>query len=301
MRKALTALMGGAVLITLSVLVLAQGNGGSRRSGGQIVERRPVYEQRFGVEVLAGGGAREKYPARGRVYVEAVEGEEYALRLTNPLPVRVAVALSVDGLNTIDARRTTARDASKWVIPPYGSITVSGWQMSSTRARRFYFTNERDSYANKLGRPSDMGVITAVFYRERREGVEIVPTPRTQPLESERRESDRSSDAAKQSAQSKSPVARGEANAARGRGVLAPEADDDYAATGIGRSVTNDVWRVEMDLESSPAAEVTIRYEFRDALVRLGVLPRNYPPHPDPLRRRERARGFEDGQFSPEP
>ncbi|HJR08511.1 MAG TPA: hypothetical protein VJ842_14715 [Pyrinomonadaceae bacterium] len=307
MRKALMALTGGAVLVTLSVLVLAQGNGGDRggrsnsqRTEGRIVERRPVYEQRFGVEVLAGGGAREKYPARGRVYVEAVEGEEYALRLTNPLPVRVAVALSVDGLNTIDARRTTARDASKWVIPPYGSITVSGWQMSSTRARRFYFTNERDSYANKLGRASDMGVITAVFYRERRERVEIMPTPRPRPLESERRESDRN-DAAKQSAQSKSPAASSAGNMARGRGVLAPEADDDYAATGIGRSVTNDVWRVEMDLESSPAAEVTIRYEFRDALVRLGVLPRNYPPHSDPLRRRERARGFEDGQFSPEP
>jgi hypothetical protein len=56
-----------------------------------------------------------------------------------------------------------------------------------------------------------------------------------------------------------------------------------------------------MDLESSPAAEVTLRYEFRDALVRLGVLPRNYPSQPDPLRRRERARGFEDRQFSPEP
>ncbi|HYO99755.1 MAG TPA: hypothetical protein VER76_06160, partial [Pyrinomonadaceae bacterium] len=186
--------------------------------------------------------------------------------------------------------------ASKWVIPPYGSITVSGWQMSSTRARRFYFTNERDSYANKLGRPSDMGVITAVFFRERRERAEIVqPTPR--PLEPLTRDGERRNDA-KRSAQSSAPSARAESGAGR---VIAPEANDDYAATGIGRSVTNDVWRVEMDLEPSPAASVTIRYEFRDALVRLGVLPRNYPPQPDPLRRRERARGVEDGQFSPEP
>jgi hypothetical protein len=83
--------------------------------------------------------------------------------------------------------------------------------------------------------------------------------------------------------------------------IPSPNADDEYAATGIGRSMTNDVWSVQMDLESSPAAEVTLRYEFRDALVRLGVLPRNHPPQPDPLRRRERARGFEDRQFSPEP
>jgi hypothetical protein len=81
----------------------------------------------------------------------------------------------------------------------------------------------------------------------------------------------------------------------------APDANDEYAATGIGRSVTNDVWSVQVDLEPSPAAEITLRYEFHDALVRLGVLPRNYRPQPDPLRRRERARGFEDRQFSPEP
>ncbi|MFN2500249.1 MAG: hypothetical protein ABR557_14295, partial [Pyrinomonadaceae bacterium] len=67
------------------------------------------------------------------------------------------------------------------------------------------------------------------------------------------------------------------ANKGSGSGrEIAPDADDEYAATGIGRSVSNDVWRVQMDLESQPAAEVTIRYEFRDALVRLGVLPRAY-------------------------
>jgi hypothetical protein len=249
---------------------------------------------------LAGGTARDQHPARGRVYVEAVEGEEYALRLSNPLPVRVAVALSVDGLNTIDARRTTARDASKWVIPPYGSITVSGWQMSSTRARRFYFTNERDSYANRIGRPSDTGVIAAVFFRERRNRSDIYLPPRShesQPGNTDRSESKRRTpgDAPPAAATS---AQRGSAS---GRVIQSPEADDEYAATGIGRSVTNDVWSVQMDLEPSPAAEITLRYEFRDALVRLGVLPRNYPPQPDPLRRRERARGFEDRQFSPEP
>lgn len=306
MRKALMILSGGALIVALNFIVPAQGSGSGREVGsgmgaqGRILERRrPIREPRFGVEVLAGGMAREKYPARGRVYVEAVEGEEYALRLSNPLPVRVAVALSVDGLNTIDARRTTARDASKWVIPPYGSITVSGWQMSSTRARRFYFTDERDSYANKIGRATDVGVITAVFFRERRERVEIMPMPR--PLESQTRDGELGED--KRKTQNSEPAVRAESGASsRGRvTATAPRTDDDYAATGIGRSVGNDVWRVEMDLESQPAADVTLRYEFRDALVRLGVLPRSFPPHPDPLRRRERARGFEDGSFSPEP
>ena len=40
----------------------------------------------------------------------------------------VAVALSVDGLNTIDAKRTTSFDASKWILGPYETITLDGWQ-----------------------------------------------------------------------------------------------------------------------------------------------------------------------------
>jgi hypothetical protein len=43
---------------------------------------------------------------------------------------------------------------------------------------------------------------------------------------------------------------------------------------------------------------VTIRYEFRPQLVRLGILPPARTA--DPLQRRERARGFEPG-FCPEP
>ncbi|HZH33030.1 MAG TPA: hypothetical protein VEY11_19850 [Pyrinomonadaceae bacterium] len=305
MRRALKALKGVVLIAALTVSLAAQGSGtrqGGRdaivRPAGRIVERWPVRE-RFGVEVLSGGHAREKYPARGRVYVEAVEGEEYALRLSNPLPVRVAVALSVDGLNTIDARRTTARDASKWVIPPHGSITIGGWQMSSTRARRFYFTDERNSYANRIGRASDMGVITAVFFRERHNRAEILLPPR--PVEAQPRGEDRDQSKRRTQSGDSPAAATAERGSASGRAMPAPGANDEYAATGIGRSVTNDVWSVEMDLEPHAAAEVTLRYEFRDALVRLGVLPPNYPPQPHPLRRRERARGFEDRQFSPEP
>ena len=116
-----------------------------------------------------------EYYARGRTYVEALQGAEYELRLRNPSPDRVAVALSVDGLNTIDARHTSAWNASKWVIEPYQTITISGWQMSSERARRFYFTNERDSYGAKLGQTANLGVISAVFFRERRPITPMTP------------------------------------------------------------------------------------------------------------------------------
>jgi hypothetical protein len=250
----------------------------------------------FEVEVLVDGQSLEEYAARGRHYVEALEGAEYELRIRNPLGVRVAVALSVDGMNTIDARRTTGWEASKWVIGPYQTITISGWQMSTSRARRFYFTTERDSYGAKIGQTANLGVISAVFFRERQSVTIVPPPPRrtTRPYEEDgidRNESKRKD----------APSAQGRAGAGAAKSAESyPSPDDESAATGIGRNVRNDVRWVNLDLQPRSVGEVTIRYEYRDALVRLGIFPRRYPRQ-DALRRRERATGFEDRGFSPEP
>src|SRR5439155_24611706 len=155
----------------------------------QTRERPEIFRPDFDVQVLVDGRPLEEYATRGRAYVEALEGREYELRVRNPLPYRVAVALSVDGLNSIDARHTTAWEASKWVIEPYGTIDISGWQVSSSRARHFYFTSERDSYGARLGQTANLGVISAVFYRERHP----IPVPVTPPPPSRPRSEDRQS------------------------------------------------------------------------------------------------------------
>jgi hypothetical protein len=250
--------------------------------------------QGFDVDVLVDGRPLEEYYARGKAYVEAIEGSEYEVRIRNPLPFRVAVALSVDGLNSIDARRTSAWNASKWVIGPYQTIHIGGWQMSSERARRFYFTSERDSYAAKLGQASNLGVISAVFFRERRPiPVPVTPPPRPRPPYEE-------DSIRRNRSEAPSVSSEGEGAARERKDSNAPVPDDEYAATGIGRAVQNDVHWINLELDSRPAAEVSIRYEYYPVLVRLGILPRPYP-RPDPLRRREGATGFEDRRFSPEP
>ena len=239
----------------------------------------------FEVDVIVNGRPLTEYFARGRTYVEAIQGAEYELRLRNSSPDRVAVALSVDGLNTIDARHTSAWNASKWVIEPYQTITISGWQMSTERARRFYFTNERDSYGAKLGQTANLGVISAVFFRERRP---ITPVTPPYPIYRDRD----SSEARPQ--ESPAPSSSAKSRSMGSTGAAQPTPNEDYAATGIGRNVRHDVRWVNMDLDSRPAGEVSVRYEYYSALLRLGVVPR--PREPYQLYRREDARGF-----SPEP
>ena len=213
---------------------------------------RRVVSPQFEVDVLVNGRPLTEYYARGRTYVEALKGAEYEVRLRNPSGDRVAVALSIDGVNTIDASCTSAWDASKWVIGPYETITITGWQMNSERARKFYFTTERDSYAAKRGNTADIGLISAVFFRERRRVMPVTP-----PRPSSRDEMESSA------GQSRAPSAK-------------MRSED--AATGIGRSIRNDVDYVDMDLESRPAAEVTIRYEYCDRRCRALPQKSGIPP-----------------------
>lgn len=207
--------------------------------GRRVPTRVVVPKAFFEVDVLVDGRPLAEYYSRGQIYIEALRGAEYEVRLRNPSGSRVAVALFVDGLNTIDASRTSAWDASKWVIEPYQTITISGWQMSSEQARRFYFTTERDSYAAKRGNTANIGLISAVFFRERRRVVPITP-PR--------------------------PIYREDTMSSTGeaRAPSAKSRSREDAATGIGRSVRHEVDYIDMDLESRPAAEVTIRYEYCD-------------------------------------
>lgn len=221
------------------------------------------------VDILIDDVPQQRYAHRGRWYVEAIKGREYAIRLRNPFGVRVAVALSVDGLNTIDARQTTAAHARKWVLEPYQTVTISGWQTSRTEARRFEFTTEEKSYGHALGRTDNLGVISAVFFRERPHTpiADAAPEPQRRAAQ----------------APAASEVKR---------------ADNEYAATGMGRRTGHAVTQVWLDLEDTPSHAIDIRYEFRPQLVRLGILPQHRVT--DSLQRRERARGFEPG-FAPEP
>src|ERR1044071_2488056 len=184
------------------------------------------------VEVLVEGAPVREYNHNGTTYIEALRGRDFSIRLSNPTPYRVAVALSVDGLNTIDARHTSAWSARKWVLDPWETTVISGWQVDQGTARRFFFTGERSSYGAALGQTQNLGVIEAVFFRERarRRDARVAPAPN--------------------------------------KGL----SEDEYAATGMGERDRHEVEAVDIDLDPTPITSARIRYEFRPQLVKLGGL-----------------------------
>jgi hypothetical protein len=294
----------------------------------------------YSMEILVDGRPVAEYAGRGTTYVEARRGREYSIRLRNHTGERIAIALSVDGLNTIDAKTTPVRLASKWILEPWGSLTLDGWQTSASTARRFFFTSEARSYGAWLGRTRSFGLVSAAVYREAR--------PRSAPIimrEESRRDAPeaRGEELGGASGEGEGDDDRGPfdemrrsapgESGSKGRGRIEPDADagagagaaagaaspegrsklapgmleaqprlsDDYAATGIGRELDHEVRRVHFVTEPHPAAVIEVRYEYGDALARLGVLPEPCDLHGDPLERRERSRGFDGMDFAPDP
>lgn len=238
----------------------------------------PVHEHSpFSVAVLVDGSPVPEYASRGRIYIEALKGREFTIRLFNPTSERVAVALSVDGRNVVDARRTTELAASKWVLGPGQTIDIPGWQISGQTARKFFFTETSRSYAKWLGDTANVGTIEAVFFREKRR----------QPITALKDELPELRSSASEPLDAQAPS---QAPSAKSRAL------DENAATGIGDTTSFPVQWVAFDEDATPAARVVVRYEFRAQLVLLGVLPREG----DGLFAREHASGFEH-HYAPDP
>jgi hypothetical protein len=289
----------------------------------------------YTVTVVVDGVPAPEYSSRGRIYIEALKGRNFSLRLSNPTSERVAVALSVDGRNVIDAKRTTSLSAAKWILMPGQSAEIPGWQISGDSSRRFFFTETQHSYAKWLGDTANTGTIEAVFYREKSAVAAVPPRPRPRPWWDWRKDEEGASgekmqnapapsDANAEREEARDQASAGDRGSVEGYGQAPPppasaqapareaqkrasglsaepsapykqKESDAYAATGIGDRTRFPIQWTTFDEDPTPAARVALRYEFRAELVRLGVFPRE-----DDLYARDRGRGFER-EYAPDP
>lgn len=202
---------------------------------------------------------------RGQRWVAGNQGAPYAVRLRNNSPERVLVVLSVDGLNVINGE-VASPDQTGYVLDPWQSADITGWRKSQREVAQFVFTHPGNSYADRTGRPNNIGVIGIAVFNEAERWVP--PTPRAPPVarEKSRVQAQASAEAAADSAM---PSAR-----ASGSVAAAPA-----PALGTGHGPREASYSGSTTFERAshlPAQRVDIRYDSERNLVARGVIPARY-------------------------
>ena len=245
----------------------------------------------IGVEVYdrTNGTTLDVYAHDGQRFVIGTPGHEYAIRIRNRSAGRIVAVTSVDGVNVVSGE-TASPDQSGYVIDAGGSVEIAGWRRSVERTSAFYFTDLGDSYAARTGRPANVGVIGIAVFRER---AAPVVSSRADKIAATSPESRAAAQAAARplAAQTAPSGARDE----RAADASANAAPAPQLGTGFGRTENNYAYRVHFDRESdTPAETVAIRYDRRENLAAMGVLPqpRYAGRTPDP---------FPAMRFVPEP
>ena len=237
-----------------------------------------------------------------RAYLMAVQGERYAIRVTNNTGDRVGLVIAVDGRNIVSGKKSNLRpDERMYILPPHGSGTFEGWRTDRNTVNRFYFTDPGDSYAGAFGDFSATGVIAVAVYREKYTPRERV-YERVIPERDEHGYFDRSPE----------PLGKGEARDLRKPSAPAPDAAGaapktmaprdrgEEAGTGFGEEEYSPARKVEFQPEPRVAERHFLKYEWRETLCKKGIIdcrwPKNrfwdddeddYAPYPPP-RGRER-------------
>jgi hypothetical protein len=234
-----------------------------------------------GVSVQIDGRPARLHPAPDgslRYYLEARSGSRYAVALANRTGERVGVVLTVDGLNAISGERDAGR-GRMYVLDPWQSTSVQGWRSSLQEVRQFTFVDERRSYAARSGKANEkMGWIEVAVYRERRALAQVRPYSYPEPSRPYPIETQENRGRAQEPAAPGEPSARDDAGAA-GRPESEAKLEKDskrarsYPGTGWGDRAHDPVVLVSFDPEPEPRERITLRYEYRPALIALGVLP----------------------------
>ncbi len=237
------------ICVVLLTMVIAPAAGYSHRPAQDVIDVRIISDN---------GGVLPRYRAHPRgcgagsyYYMEAIRGDRYSIEVTNRSGRRIAVVIAVDGRNIISGAKSHLRNSERmYIIEPYSSNTFNGWRTSMERTNRFYFTEQSDSYAERVfADASAMGTIAVGVYREKQ--CDVTPVL---PYRDDYRSGSKS--------------ARNRAHSEKHKG----ESADSEAGTGFGETTYSPAREVPFEAERTMAGRVVLKYEWRRELCRKGIV-----------------------------
>ncbi len=222
-----------------------------------------VVTDRVDVEIVADDGrvfarydlAKRSQGGQLRAYLEAERHHNYGIRVRNQSAGRIGLVIAVDGRNIISGQRSDLLAGEPmYVLGAYEQATYEGWRTSDSNVQRFIFTDAENSYAQAWGDRSAMGVIAVAAFRE---------VPVVQP----QRRSGR---------QSTAPSANAPGEARAGKSMESADAAG-VAGTGFGDSHQSRSVRVHFKPGRHAFTKQFLKYEWRETLVRLGIIGQSPP------------------------
>jgi hypothetical protein len=199
--------------------------------------------------------------------------------------------MAVDGINIITGE-TGAWGQSGYVLSAGERYEIAGWRKSDSEIAAFNFIDAGRSYAERTGRPANIGVVGVALFLER-----PAQAPQYEAYDHKAEEySGQRDGAARAAPQSPSPT---EATTASGGLSSAPKLESikpqsnmaqpapvQKLGTGHGARETSYVQNTTFDrLSSTPNEVVKIRYDSYENLVAMGVVRSRpvWPPTPNPF------------------
>lgn len=210
---------------------------------------------------------------RGEHWVAGRPGARYAIAVRNTQPGRLMSVVSVDGVNVVTGQ-TAAWQQTGYVLGPWQRYDITGWRKTDHEVAAFHFTALPASYAARTGRPAHVGVIGVALFREK---IEVsVTAPLSQQEDTSWRQRSES----------------GAAERSAPQAAAAPK-----LGTGHGEREHDPVGHTAFERRSErPEEVVRIRYDSRENLVAMGVLPPDgAPQRPQPFP------GSRSPRYAPDP
>jgi hypothetical protein len=227
----------------------------------------------------------------GEYWVAGTPGARYAIEIRDCIGGRLLAVTSVDGVNVLSGA-TAGWDQAGYVFKPGEGYQITGWRKTNAEVAAFTFTDSPNSYAERTGRPANVGVIGVAVFRERQPHAVYAPPkiapsarqPEAPGAGESNRESARESTATAATAAtpSTSPVP-----------MRAPK-----LGTGHGEREYSYVENTEfLRMQPEPNEVIRIRYDSLDNLVAMGIVrrPRPTPAVPNPFP------DSQERQFVPDP
>jgi hypothetical protein len=231
------------------------------------------------------GSVLPTYRCRGEYWVAGTPGARYSIMVQSHRGQRLLAVTAVDGINVISGE-TGAWGQSGYVLGAGESYEIAGWRKSDAEIAAFNFTSAGHSYAERTGRPANIGVIGVALFLERPVRVSQYVAPAQKSEEASR---DRSEGAARAAPQS--PVASTPSSGASPPKMTSLQSQSNMApaeklGTGHGAREASYVQNTQFDrLSSTPNEVIRIRYDSFENLVAMGVVPSRpaWRPGPNPF------------------